>query len=244
LVFSARDPSGLSSERITVEIIVHGLNHPPLFFSDPPASVYVCQTYSYQVKTFDPDGDPVQLTVVSGPPGLRLNNDTVLWTTDRSSLGNASVSLRLDDRVNAPVFQNFSIRVLPVNRPPVARILSPADGASFTYGAGISFRGQGSDPDGDRITFLWMTDGKSVGNVTEFNTTLKAGAHSISLSVSDGSLVAYHNITVTVWATGEPGRPGDTAVSVDGDWWLCASLIAVVSIVAAAFVIRDRLRLV
>lgn len=241
-IFSVIDPHGLSSERITVSIAVMKRNSPPAFTTTPPANVHACQTYTYQVGFADPDGDKLQLTVWSGPTGLRLIGNTISWTPDRSSPGNASVSLRLEDGVNDAVFQNFVIRVLPVNRPPVAEIINPSDKDIFKEGQSIFFWGRGLDPDGDRMSYAWTIDGKVAGNGTMFNSTLGTGRHSVSFLVSDGSLVAYHNITVTLRGMSEPELTEGRSMTVGGDGWLCATLIAVCSIVAVAFAIRDRLR--
>jgi hypothetical protein len=243
LVFSVMDPQGMSSARMTVMITILRRNSPPVFTTNPPATVYVCQTYIYQVGFSDPDGDATILALASGPPGLWLDGRTVTWTPRWTFTGNASVSLRLEDGKNPPVFQDFEIRVLPVNRPPVAEILNPSDGAVFISGAAISFRGRGMDPDGDNLSYSWTIDGRSAGNGTELARTLQAGTHSISFSVFDGKLAARHNITVKVTGDRPPVAPPKGAtLTLDGNGWLCGAIIAAVAILGAAMDARNRLR--
>ena len=74
--------------------------------------------------------------------------------------------------------------------------------ASLTVNSGtiLIFSVSTSDPDGDAQSYTWRTDGSVVGGNTNV-LTFTAGAlgmHTVNVTVSDGSLAAWHEWTVTV----------------------------------------------
>ena len=74
--------------------------------------------------------------------------------------------------------------------------------ASLTVNSGTTliFSVSTSDPDGDAQSYTWRTDGSVVGGNTNV-LTFTAGAlgmHTVNVTVSDGSLAAWHEWTVTV----------------------------------------------
>ena len=102
--------------------------------------------------------------------------------------------------------------MLNVNEPSVAKIKAPANGTSYNYGTDITFEGNATDEDGDALTFSWFDNGAALGTGQSFATKkLKAGKHTISLTVSDGTVeVPGGSIELTIKAKkpAEKGLPG------------------------------------
>lgn len=88
-----------------------------------------------------------------------------------------------------------------VNRPPTATINAPADGSVESLGAPIQFRGAASDPDGDGLTFLWLSDREAAPLGTSLNVTeplTRTGEHLISFIASDGIAADTAQVTIRV----------------------------------------------
>jgi len=72
---------------------------------------------------------------------------------------------------------------------------------SLTIGAGSTqrFAVNASDPDGDILTYTWRVNGAVVGgNTNAFNFSGTPGGYVVNVTVSDGSLSASREWTVTV----------------------------------------------
>lgn len=91
------------------------------------------------------------------------------------------------------------------NRPPVATIIAPANGATFTAGAAITFRGTASDPEDGALTgnaLDWIDSGRGgdlgSGEVLAVS-TLPVGPHHISLRATDsGGSEHFTSIDITI----------------------------------------------
>jgi hypothetical protein len=88
------------------------------------------------------------------------------------------------------------------NTPPVVTIASPANGASFTSDASISFVGSATDAESrdltESLTWTSSIDGP-IGTGGTFSKVLNAGTHTITAEVTDsGGLIGSDSITITV----------------------------------------------
>jgi|GEM_PF-4024418 len=186
------------SNTITVNFTVTNMNTPPSFTSKDIVTVYLGEAYHYLVTAYDPDGDPMTLTLVDWPHGMTLSGWNLTWSPDSSQLGQKQVGLSLSDGKNPPVLHHFNITVYAENHPPVPKILTPSTGTNFYVGSSIHFKGNVTDPDKDNLTYTWRIDGTVVSTLIEFNTTLTAGTHKLSFAASDGKVTAYDNTTILV----------------------------------------------
>lgn len=166
----------------------------------------------------DVDGDGSETIVLDGSRSFDRDGSIVsyAWLEDGDSIATApspEVSFALgvhritlvvtDDRGGTGSdFVWIVVESPPVNRPPSALILSPADGSEFSLGL-IEFRGLGSDVDegqlvGDRLR--WMADGQLLGVGDEIETfDLEAGIHRITLVATDAEgEVGRDSITISV----------------------------------------------
>jgi hypothetical protein len=99
-------------------------NSAPVITSFALTSTNSNTTYIYDVNAFDPDGDNIFYSLISGPAGLTINpsNGLIQWLPT-SAQGNIShpVSVRAGDGYNSAV-QSFSIfvqRPVVISQPPV-----------------------------------------------------------------------------------------------------------------------------
>jgi hypothetical protein len=106
---------------------------------------------------------------------------------------------------------------------PLVTIDTPSDGSAFNEGDSISFGGSASDPeDGDLTANLsWSSslDG-SIGSGGSFSTTLSAGTHTITASVSDSSAQVDSDAIVVTVLTEADGLECKKAEYKDSKDWL------------------------
>ena len=97
------------------------------------------------------------------------------------------------------------------NNPPTVAITSPADGATFDFGATIDFVGTASDPEDGNLTssIIWTNElDEQIGTGGSFSAELSEGTHTITASVTDsGGLSGDDTVTVTI----SGGGGGNTA---------------------------------
>ncbi|MCF7851607.1 MAG: DUF5011 domain-containing protein, partial [Candidatus Marinimicrobia bacterium] len=66
--------------------------------------------------------------------------------------------------------------------------------------ADVTLNGSGSDADGDALSYSWSYAGNEVSTDASFNTTLAAGDHTFTLTVSDGVATSSDDVVVHVIA--------------------------------------------
>ncbi len=88
------------------------LNSPPIFVSSPPTSAEGTK-YAYQVKTNDPDQDPVSFTLKANPKGMEINKNTGLiqWEIRKEDKGDHSVEIEVLDDAGAKSIQRFTLTI-------------------------------------------------------------------------------------------------------------------------------------
>ena len=115
--------------------------------------------------------------------------------------------------VNSSAADIMSVTFGPPNTAPNVTISTPADNANFTDSDVIAFTGSASDAeDGDLSASIeWSSDIDGVlGSGASVNTTLTAGTHTISATVTDsGTLVDIDNITVNSYGDSDADGMND-----------------------------------
>jgi hypothetical protein len=88
------------------------LNSPPIIVSSPPTSIEGSD-YSYQVKAYDPDDDPISFNLKSAPNGMEIDQKTglVRWTIQSRDRGTHSIEIEASDQEGAKSFQHFVLTV-------------------------------------------------------------------------------------------------------------------------------------
>ena len=103
-----RESQGLSkkSEPITI------LNSSPIIVSSPPTSTEG-NDYSYPVKAYDPDNDPISFVLKSAPQGMEIDheNGLIRWVIQRKDRGSHLIEIEASDKEGAKSFQRFTFNV-------------------------------------------------------------------------------------------------------------------------------------
>jgi hypothetical protein len=94
------------SEAITI------LNSPPIIVSSPPTSVEG-NDYTYQVKAYDPDNEPIFFALKSAPKGMEIDKETglVRWAIRGQDRGTHSIEIEASDKEGAKSFQRFVLNI-------------------------------------------------------------------------------------------------------------------------------------
>ncbi len=213
VVFWASDGDLVVRQRMVVNVTP--VNDPPRFVEingKPVASgimVLTVQhgntlviTYSYN----DVEGDLVMLAVDSDEVTLDDFLREIRFTPDEDMVGTVTFTLTLWDLDSPGDKQTleFQIVVENVNDPPgVPTITAPPDGSQFEVNETFGLAGRCDDPDikfGQVLTFTWTSNvSGTLGIGTALDVSLAdAGAHLVTLTVSDGEFETSATLTIII----------------------------------------------
>ena len=201
---SFADPGGVSFT-YDLEFLGH-INQSPRITSKPNQEALVGKSYVYNVTAADPENDALTFSLLSGPPGMTVDSSTgvVNWVAGSGNVGNAAVSLRVDDGHGGSAAQNFTLSVInpPPNRPPVFTSFPIVDAnVNITY----RYQVKASDPDGDLLTYAvaagpgGLAIDPQSGLVSWTSNYQQVGSQDVSLTAADGrGGVATQSFTILV----------------------------------------------
>lgn len=147
-------------------------------------------TVRFRLSVADQAPGTVPLTLSSSVAGeLWSGNVGTQRATSWSGelpLGDQTLTLVGVDRHGA-TFGDQRVVTVRGNEVPTCQIIDPTDGAAVRVGVPIRFSAEGSDPDGDDLTFLWRSslDGSMAIGPTFVWQLRRAGEHVISVQVDD-----------------------------------------------------------
>ena len=125
VVIGAEDPFGAkTTQSFTISVEDTG-NRPPRFTSTPVTVAEAGVQYRYDLEAVDPDVDPLEFTLVSGPEGLVIEDSErglVTWTPPIELIGETvDVSALVEDGRGGSAVHEFSVRVVAdaTNHPPI-----------------------------------------------------------------------------------------------------------------------------
>lgn len=203
VVLRATDPFGASAVQ-SFAIEVACTNTPPLILSSPPTLATVGETYFYGVRAVDPDGDPVTLSIASGPATMAISpNGLIRWTPAAGDLNlTRTVVVRAEDPDGGVALQEFQIVVgdsVSSNRAPT---ITSTPVFALTLGEVYNYQVAATDPEGDSLIYAlltkpaWMSINPSTGQIS--GTPTGAGVESVVVEVSDGTAKATQGFAVNV----------------------------------------------
>jgi len=201
------------------------VNGPPALLPIGPVTGVAGRTLSFTVLGSDPDGDAMTFYAAGLPEGATFDNATgsFSWTPLFRDAGHHTVTFIVSDGVDLDS-ETVEISVTAmVNEPPLLEAIGPK---TTNVGSVLTFTIFGSDPEGDELIFsvAGVPAGASFDAGTQvfiWNTSsLDAGVHFVTFSVSDGNATDSEEVEITVNDT--PNAPpvlaaiGDKSVN-NGD---------------------------
>jgi hypothetical protein len=75
-------------------------NHAPEITSLPPTALSADGSYEYRIQAKDADGDPLSYELITAPPGMSLDGQTLVWT--RPAAKERAISHNVTIRVSDP----------------------------------------------------------------------------------------------------------------------------------------------
>jgi hypothetical protein len=119
-------------------------------------------TFDVRANDTDADGDPLTVTITSGPAhGTTVvnANGTITYTPASNYNGTDSLTYSVSDGQGGTASASVSISVTPVNDPPSANAGGPY---TVAEGATVTVTGSGSDIDSAGVTYAWDLDNDGV----------------------------------------------------------------------------------
>ncbi|MDR4499305.1 MAG: Ig-like domain-containing protein [Candidatus Scalindua sp.] len=175
---------GFLTDSQDVTVTVNNLNRAPMLATISSITVNEGDTITLSPTATDPDGD----TLTFNYSGWMTSNS---YATNYQDSGVHSVTVTVSDG-SLTDSQDVTVTVNNLNRAPVLATIS-----SITVNVGdtVTLNPTATDPDGDTLTFNyagWMTLSSYTTNHQD------AGVHTVTVTVSDGTLTDTKNVTVTV----------------------------------------------
>lgn len=139
------------------------------------------------------------------------------WTTN-DLVGNYDITVKVGDPFGDNDTKMLTLKIMDLNDAPVVTITKPLNSDAFLTSDKITFEGTSSDPDGDNMNYLWLSDldGELGRALVRKDYTLSEGIHNITLSVTD-SEGAVTNSTILIRIFKE--SPVDTDRDGIFDYW-------------------------
>jgi Lamin Tail Domain/PASTA domain/Bacterial Ig domain len=226
VTFSADDGTNPPATA-NVTINVTDVNAPPQLTvgGDGNPSIAEGATYSTPVTAVDPDGDPVTISISSGPTGddaptYDAGTHTFSWTPgfNRASGTPYDITFHADDGHTGTDDATIHVTVTNTNRQPVVTI-DPAGGQTVAEGQTLTLSVIGTDPDGDTVTFsqagITGTDAPVLTPTSANHATLTwtpdfsraaTSPYALTLTGSDGALT--YDLILRIAVTDVPQDAG------------------------------------
>ncbi|MFW3146092.1 MAG: hypothetical protein ACMUIE_04695 [Thermoplasmatota archaeon] len=213
---------GKVSSTIKVDVIVYGVNDPPVVGELPDVSVDQGETLFYPVSAKDDaDSEDVTITmdIATKIPGIQsgrnymiTKNGSFYLIPNNEMVGTHTIQASFSDGITT-VKRNFTIEVLNVNDAPGRPIISVIpEGRVHISGQEIILSVTAPDPDavwGDVLTFSWTSDlDGSLGSGMQISPELSMGTHLITATVTD-SAGATNSSTAIITVIAEPASTTD-----------------------------------
>jgi hypothetical protein len=148
IMFIATDGKAGDIERILVKVVP---NHPPVFLEIAEQTVAEGQLLSFVIPVSDPDGDVVDVQILDGPAGVRIDEGRFEWRPDFTQEGYYEIRMVASDGL-IQADKTVKVTVLHTNQPPIIDRLPKT--ISATIGRLTSFSVTAHDPEGDEI---WLS---------------------------------------------------------------------------------------
>ena len=175
-------------------------NSPPQItdLSAQPTTVARGEVSASSCTATDPDGDTLTYSWISTGGSISGTGSSVTWTAP-STLGIYTVTVTVSDGKGGTVARSVSITV--ANRNPQISSLTTSP-ATVVIGGNSTVQCTASDPDGDALTYSWISTGGSIsgtGSTVAWTAPSTLGIYTVTVTVSDGKGgTAADNVSIIV----------------------------------------------
>ncbi len=202
VTFTVTDGSLTDSEEITITVTDIAVNTPPTLTPIGSKTVDEGHLLLFTISATDLDTDPLIYSALNPPAGATFDTGTQVfsWTPTYEQADSYSVNFTVTDGEFTD-FEEITITVNNVNRAPV---LDPIGDKNVAEGELLAFTVSASDPDGDALTYAAQNMPAGAGfdaGTRTFSWTPtfdQAGDYAVNVTVSDGALMDYEEIVITV----------------------------------------------
>jgi len=182
---------------------------------------------------------------ISPTSGTTFAASTLSYQTNFRSSGTYIVRVLVkyfDYKMNQTYYA-WNLTVRNVNTPPIIRSVSPAGAISLELKKSVNMTVDAYDPEGDTLSYGWMLDGVrfiAKGDTSTWTTQIlqymdkkTAGAHKVTVIVSDGEFNVTYSWSVTYVAKPQP-------VSTESNLLWPILMLVVIAAAVTAYVIYYR----
>jgi len=181
---------GFASQLWSVDVYAELPNRPPVVVSSPTFEAVLDEVYSYAVQAVDPDRDPVSFSLVSPPAGMSIDPLTGELTWTPTTVGSATVAIRVADPSGAFGAQVYTLDAVPPNNDP--QITTTPPGAHAFVGRAYQYDVNAIDADGHSLLYAFgqgpsgMEIREDLGIISWTPSASQVGTHPVIATVSDG----------------------------------------------------------
>ncbi len=233
IMITAKDRAGLRAT-LNFTVFVDPVNDPPAVITYLPLEDDIelneGQSQRFSVTVLDEDSSTLIYNwYVDGKKNKTAKGLTMTFEPDHTMGGMVhSVRVEVSDQTTT-VTKEWNVTVNDVNRPPTGFIKSPANLTKFKKGVFVTFTAEGSDEDGDSLTYIWKDGaGVEMGRGPTFSTNrLPKGTQTVFLEISDGKGSTTQSVTIIIYGeTPSQPTPGFEAAGLALAMVGCAALAA------------------
>ena len=207
----AIDPFGAVAQQ-TFTINVRSTNLAPQIYSVAKTQAFVDSPYTYQVLARDIEGDGLTFSLPTAPDGMTIDPETgqIGWTPTVAQVGNADVSVQVEDSHAAIATQNYTIVVaaLAINQAPTITSTPQRYAREESL---YQYQVTAVDPEGQPVEFyllqapMGMTIDRDTGQIDWTPTVYQNGPHTITVAALDSEGASgQQQYTLTVRANQAP----------------------------------------
>ncbi len=195
---------GVMVDSTTVDLVVEGVNSPPVIAPIDDQDVAVGGTLEVVLNASDPDGDTLQLS--TSLEGATIEDGRLLWTPVAGDEGDLFPTVTANDMNGGMTEVRFRLTIFGENSVPF--LLGFDDRMSVEEGEEVQVVVSAVDADGDILTYYLASpdEGFSIdpisGLVSFDAMDVEPGKYTAIVVVSDGMASAQHTIEVAVEGSG------------------------------------------
>ena len=155
---------GLAAQSFEIRVLAadeQPRNAPPSITSLPKTEIKVGSSYGYDVRAWDPNGDPLTFHLDAGPPHMKIDpQGRITWSPATGDVGTHYVQVTVADDRGAWIGQGYELNVVrsgdacaqtsPRRSSPRRRPWLPSRSPTSTIGGHRSRRGRADMESGDR----------------------------------------------------------------------------------------------